>query len=275
MKASYRTRILQSRFLKIYVFPYRTLIVTRHLFRTAARCLKWLISESEFTNFSYDVTSLNQEQMIWHVSAITGASFEEISGYFEELHTNKTLPVLIETFVKNSRRGPEINQLLLRNKRAAWYSFIRVLKPKLVVETGTDKGLGAIIIAEALKANGDGHLITIDYDPTSGSLLEEYDSANLTHLKGDSLELLRNLDKIDLFIHECYHSPEHELAEYNTVAPLLSKNSLIISGYSYKTNVLSDWSKLNRRKFLYFSETPKNHWYPGAGIGVSFKNLPE
>ena len=273
MKTKHRTRILRSRFLRIYVFPYRVLIISRHLSRATSRSLKWLIGSSEFTNFSYDVTSLNEDQMIWYVSAITGASFDDISGYFEELHSNKDLPLRIEKFCRSSRRGSEIDKLFLRNKRAAWYAFVRVLQPKLVVETGTDKGLGALIIAEALKKNGAGQLVTIDYDPTSGSLLEESDGVYLTHLKGNSLELLKTLDKIDLFIHECYHSPDHELGEYNTVARSLSENALVISGYSYTTNVLSNWSKLNNRKFLYFSETSQNHWYRGAGIGASFKTF--
>jgi len=44
-------------------------------------------------------------------------------------------------------------------------SFIETVKPELIVETGTFIGHSAIKMAEGLKANGFGKIVTIEYDP--------------------------------------------------------------------------------------------------------------
>ena len=31
-----------------------------------------------------------------------------------------------------------------------------------------------------------------------------------------------------------------------------------------------NFSMINKRNFVLFKEKPKNHWYPGAGIGISY-----
>jgi predicted O-methyltransferase YrrM len=42
---------------------------------------------------------------------------------------------------------------------------VTTIKPELVVETGTFSGLSALWIAEGLKANGRGRVITCEFDP--------------------------------------------------------------------------------------------------------------
>lgn len=44
-------------------------------------------------------------------------------------------------------------------------SLVTTIKPRLIVETGTFIGYGAIALAQGLKANGFGRLITIEFDP--------------------------------------------------------------------------------------------------------------
>ena len=44
-------------------------------------------------------------------------------------------------------------------------ALVITLKPELVVETGTFSGLSTLRIAEGLKANGVGKIITCEYDP--------------------------------------------------------------------------------------------------------------
>jgi predicted O-methyltransferase YrrM len=44
-------------------------------------------------------------------------------------------------------------------------SLITTIKPQLVVETGTFRGISTLAIAEGLKENGFGRVITIEYDP--------------------------------------------------------------------------------------------------------------
>lgn len=44
-------------------------------------------------------------------------------------------------------------------------SLVTTIKPKLIVETGTFLGYGTLKMAEGLKQNGFGRIITIEYDP--------------------------------------------------------------------------------------------------------------
>ena len=44
-------------------------------------------------------------------------------------------------------------------------SLVTTIKPRLIVETGTFLGYGTIKMAEGLKENGFGRIITIEYDP--------------------------------------------------------------------------------------------------------------
>jgi predicted O-methyltransferase YrrM len=44
-------------------------------------------------------------------------------------------------------------------------ALVTTVKPQLIVETGTFLGYGAIALAQGLKSNGFGRIITIEYDP--------------------------------------------------------------------------------------------------------------
>src|SRR6476646_4021887 len=44
-------------------------------------------------------------------------------------------------------------------------TVVTTIKPELVVETGTFTGISTLWIAEGLKANGRGRVITCEYDP--------------------------------------------------------------------------------------------------------------
>src|SRR5882724_10390782 len=44
-------------------------------------------------------------------------------------------------------------------------TIVTTIKPELVVETGTFSGISTLSIAEGLKANGRGRIISCEYDP--------------------------------------------------------------------------------------------------------------
>jgi hypothetical protein len=72
-----------------------------------------------------------------------------------------------------------------------------------------------------------------------------------------------------LFIHDSDHSAEHEAREFELIESRLSRSGIVLSDNSHATEELAKWSKSCNRKFFYFAEEPYNHWYPGAGIGIS------
>jgi len=89
----------------------------------------------------------------------------------------------------------------------------------------------------------------------------------------DSLQVISRIDRIDLFIHDSDHSAEHESREFKLLQSRLSADGIVLSDNSHVTTELAKYSQEHGRRFVYFSEQPLNHWYPGAGIGVSMKGL--
>ena len=160
-------------------------------------------------------------------------------------------------------------------KRMGWYAFVRAMKPKVVVETGVDKGLGSCVITAAIKKNKeegfDGYYYGTDINPKAGYLLSGEYSKYGEILYGDSIESLKKLDKtVDIFINDSDHSAAYEALEYETIKDKLTKDSIILGDNSHVTDKLLNFSNANGMKFIFFKEEPLNHWYPGAGIGVAY-----
>src|SRR6266446_10867828 len=78
------------------------------------------------------------------------------------------------------------------------------------------------------------------------------------------------LSDIDLFINDSDHSAEYEYKEYLTVADKLTPSAVILGDNSHVSDSLRRFSEMRHRRFLFFQEKPKEHWYPGAGIGISY-----
>jgi len=198
---------------------------------------------------------------------------QEIEQYFLELESNVHLKQHIATQLRASRRGNEIDRQAFFGRRLGWYAIVRATKPNVVVETGTEKGLGSLVIAEALLRNGKGELVTIDIEPQSGLLIGGDWARVIERAIGDSLVALSTINNIDLFIHDSDHSADHELRELDSVTSHLSATAIVLSDNSHATSVLAEWSLRSNRQFLFFAEKPLNHWYPGAGIGVSIETV--
>jgi predicted O-methyltransferase YrrM len=266
-----RARILQSKALPLLVFPYRFRLIVRHLAHSFRKSIPWLFKSKEFANFTYDLTAANKEYLAWFVADICGVPVGEVHGYFNEIESNSQLDSYIQAELAKHRRGNEIDREAFFGRRLGWYAIVRAHKPQLVVETGTEKGLGSLVLAEALLRNGSGRLITVDMEPSSGLLIgAKYDGV-IQRLIDNSLVAISHIDQIDLFIHDSDHSAEHEAQEFEMLQSRLSINGIVLSDNSHATTELAKWSFRHGRRFMYFAEEPIDHWYPGAGIGVSMK----
>jgi hypothetical protein len=243
------------------------------LARSFKSSIPWLFRSKEFANFTYDLTAANKDYLAWFVANICDISVKDVYGYFNELETNSLLDAYIQAGLANHRRGNEIDREAFFGRRLGWYAIVRAVKPQLVVETGTEKGLGSLVLPEALIQNGSGRLITVDMEPSSGLLIgAKYDGV-IQRVIDDSLVAISQIDQIDLFIHDSDHSAEHEAQEFELLQSRLSVNGIVLSDNSHATTELAKWSLRQGRRFMYFAEEPLDHWYPGAGIGVSMKGL--
>ena len=253
---------------------YRLAIALRVAGRGLAAAARWWWHSREVTNFTWDLTARNEGQLAAFLAAVTGAEPGRVRALMRELTGDDALRAGLRDA---AARGPDaaITDAEPRyGRRIGWYVLVRLLRPRVVVESGVDRGLGACVLAAALARNAaEGHpgsYFGIDPNPAAGALLSAPLARQGRILRGDSLERLREIDRIDLFIHDSDHSPRHESAEYALLEERLAEGAVVLSDNAHVTDCLLRFAERTGRRYLYFAEEPRDHWHPGAGIGAAF-----
>jgi len=113
------------------------------------------------------------------------------------------------------------------------YLATRLLRPKVVVETGVANGASTFFFLRALHENGDGGTLTsVDVTADVGALLTPEERAS----EAWDLEILGNrtfdrivsgLGPIDLFFHDSDHSYDNQVLELRAAWPRMSPGGLI------------------------------------------------
>jgi len=146
---------------------------------------------------------------------------------------------LMEVDTTTSWRDVRFNSLTL-------YVCIRLMKPRLVVETGVAAGKSSTMILLALNHNKFGKLVSIDLPNQKGNVLADgartstgdfpvgflvpnYLRDRWELVIGDSKEILpsivNNHGEIDIFFHDSLHTYGHVFFELSTVYPALKANT--------------------------------------------------
>ncbi len=237
---------------------------------------KWLVNSKETTNFTYDLEPDNKHYLASLIADITNTPIEKVLNYINEIEEDNELKQHIIDAVKRGERSFVADKEVRFGRRIGWYAFVRIMKPKVVVETGVDKGLGSCVLTAAIKRNieegFEGEYFGTDISPLAGYFLSGTYANYGKVLYGDSIESLKKYNgKIDLFINDSDHSADYEAREYECMVEKLSENAVILGDNSHCTDKLYQFSLKYKRHFIFFQEKPRQHWYPGAGIGISFK----
>jgi cephalosporin hydroxylase len=193
-----------------------------------------------------------------------GINTNEFTKYYAELIEDHELLFLISQSITENKeykknlpglfkKTPITNVDWYGLQRILIYCLVRCLKPKVVVETGVYYGGNSVFALSALKKNGTGKLVSIDFPQNimrAESIKERhpwvgdselYSSSyepgfivpkkfrNFWELKvGDSLEILPKLNhEIDLFIHDSEHTLNHVTSELNLVWDKISSKGLV------------------------------------------------
>jgi hypothetical protein len=231
---------------------------------TIRSMVAWAWGTGETWNFIYDLTPRNKKYLASFVAVTTGRPVAEVEGFVAEVEADESLRAHVGGVYYGRRLG--------------WYALVRALKPRVVVETGVDQGLGSCVIAAALRRNaGDGspgRYYGTDINPDAGRLFTAPYSEVGEILYGDSIGSLQGLLAggivIDMFINDSDHSADYEQREYQLVASALANDAVVVGDNAHVTLELSAFARQTGRDFLFFKEEPTGHWYPGAGIGVAF-----
>jgi predicted O-methyltransferase YrrM len=240
-------------------------IAARYCVPRVTTTVSWLVRSSEVSNFVYDLTESNKFYLANGVAVALGCGVDEIIAFFQEAEADQEL----RAHLIQNKSPPFFGRRLI------WYAVARKTKPKVIVESGVDRGLGSVLLCAALLRNAsEGHAgrhYGLDIMPTAGDLLTGRYADTGQILFGDAIAMLRDFDKpIDLFINDSDHHAEYERREYEVVRSKLSPLAIVIGDNIHVTTELAEFSRREHRRFLYLPETPKNHWYPGAATGLSF-----
>jgi len=180
----------------------RTLWVLRSVFAKQPRAALEYVRSEELDNFTYEIG--NEEELARFIADVLGVAPRRVAHLRCELQEDIALR---ERLAVKLRPRTDRRDEPLFGRRIGWYCMVRLVKPSLVVETGTHDGLGTALLLRALERNAEegsvGRLPTFDIDAASGWLLEEH--AMLERVVGDTRKVLPRTLKgvaVDVFIHD-------------------------------------------------------------------------
>ena len=260
---------------RLMLIPFRWAWALGYPLRQAGQVTKWAFGSKEYYNHTYELTSLNRDYLVSFVSIVSGHPEPEIDRYVRELEEDAALR---EQLRELTRRSPDRHNCDVEphyGRRTGWYALVRATRPRIVVETGVDRGLGTAVMAAAMKRNADegfpGLVYATDIIPECGHLLAAPYKQHCRIVLGDSVETLKKFaDPVDIFLHDSDHRPEYEWAEFLAIEPRLHPGSIVMSDNSQQSPKLREFARRLGRQFLYFQDQPQNHWWPGDGIGAAF-----
>jgi predicted O-methyltransferase YrrM len=261
---------------RLLMMPYRFgRIGLPYALRQFGQITRWTFTSKEYYNHTYHLTELNQRYLASFAAVVSGHDLATVEGHIRELEEDGALRTTLIERTRASRDRHNCDEEPRYGRRLGWYALVRATKPRIVVETGVDRGLGTVVIAAALKRNAaegcPGKVYATDIIPECGHLIGESYRSCCQILLGDSVESLRRFaEPVDLFLHDSDHRPEYEWAEFLAIEPRLHKTSIVLSDNSQQSPKLLEFARRIGRSFLFFADVPRDHWWQGDGIGAAF-----
>jgi len=249
--------------------PFVNVVVVRR-YGTSMRWLLtrpgFLFSNRERSNFTYDLD--NETELVHFIGETLQRPIEEIAAYAVELTSDQDL---VDAIVA----ADECHSVPRFARRLGWYCIVRAMHPRFVVETGTHDGLGTSVLARAVERNGDegfpGTVMTFDIDENAGRRVPQRLRRLVEFHTGDSRATLENAlsgREIGCFLHDSLHTYEHERFELETALRHAASTLVLISDNAHASTALSDICQGIDASYSFFRERPRDHFYPGAGIGI-------
>src|SRR6267154_2958525 len=143
----------ETPFYRAYRMPGRFRAAMSYYSAPLKSLASWTFYSRETANFTYDLTPINKAYLAAFVSAVVGCTTSEAEAYVTEAEADDVLRNHIITETKRSKFSPDADSDVRFGRRLGWYAFVRAKKPRLVIETGVDKGLGSCLLCAALKKN--------------------------------------------------------------------------------------------------------------------------
>jgi hypothetical protein len=253
--------------------PYKATIIRRYglLGRKPAAAIRYLLFDRELDNLTYEIS--NEDELARFIANGIGGSVEDASRYIQELQDDLELRAAIQAALRGRDNR---NGTMPYGRRLGWYAIVRARKPRVVVETGVHDGLGSAVLLRGLERNAtegcEGSLVSFDVNENSGWLIPSFVRSRHQLVTGPAPDMfVAALDgrRVDLFIHDSDHRYEHETAEFEAILGLADPSAALVSDNAHAGTAFRDFCGRHSLRFHFFREVPRDHWYPGAGIGLT------
>ena len=154
----------------------------------------WLFNSQETSNFTYKLQETNIDYLASFVAAVTSITRETARSYIRELQDDQALKEHILKIVASGEHYIAIDTDFDFGRRLGWYAIARATKPRLIVETGVEQGLGSLVLTAALRRNAEegspGIYRGTDINPKAGYLFKGSYQDFGSILYGDSIQSL-------------------------------------------------------------------------------------
>lgn len=188
------------------------------------------------------------------ISELLGVPENQVEAHFRELG-DLGLSTSLGRRVEERKALP-LGGMTTSGRGPVLYVLCRLLKPKIVVETGVASGVSSYYILAGLHLNGSGELYSIDVPPVDMSLpvgwaVPDYLTERWHLVLSRSSErlpaLLDDLPSVDIFLHDSDHSYENMMYEFRTVWPYISKGGLLLSDDVQSNASFFDFARIQGR----------------------------
>ena len=142
---------------RIWIFSFirRICYASKYYNKKYSQIIKWGFASKEYTTYTYHLTEDNLLNLAQTISVVTHQDCPVILEYFRELESNRELKDHIIQTIKGSDEKKYADLEVRFGRRLGWYAFARIIKPKVIIETGVDKGLGSVVLCAALEKNAE------------------------------------------------------------------------------------------------------------------------
>ena len=159
---------------------------------------------------------------------------------------------------------------ILESSRLFLYALCKIIKPKIIVETGVAYGLGTSYILQALYENKSGTLYSIDseFRPWEselmiGSAIPDELKTHWKFVKGSSTEklkdVLKSVGKIDIFLHDSMHTYKNMIFEFESAWPYIKNNGFLLSDDILENNSFLEFYTSKNLKPILLSSLDQKH----------------
>ncbi len=163
------------------------------------------------------------------------------------------------------------------------YAVVRMLRPRVVVETGVCYGVTSAFLLMALDANAEGTLYSIDLPPLGkeadsfvGCLIRPELRKRWCLLRGLSKsvlpKLLHELGTVDVFVHDSLHTYRNMRHEFELITPHLGQPGALISDDIEQNAAFKEWVEQYKPNFSAVLEEESKEGR--LGIGLFVKDTP-